>query len=111
VVCALCGCGTVNNLACHGLPYGGVQADTLVAGELLASGCLCECRRPVVDVGTATYLLAVDLPLSAVGDTLTLPLTVSWELERARKCLFAERVEDAAEPEGLVALARNLATN
>jgi uncharacterized protein YceK len=99
VVCALSGCGTVNNLACHGLPYGGVRADTNAAAELAASCCLCECRYPVVDAGAAAYLLAIDLPLSAVADTLSLPLTVSWELERARKGVFAERLEDPPQPE------------
>jgi uncharacterized protein YceK len=90
----------VNNLAWHGLPYGGVRADTQAAAELRACCCLCECRYPLADATAAAYLLAVDLPLSVVGDTLSLPLTASWQMERVRRGAFAARLDPVppAEP-------------
>ena len=35
-----------------------------------------HCVPPALDLMRVTYLFAFDLPLSAVGDTLTLPITV-----------------------------------
>jgi uncharacterized protein YceK len=98
VLCALYGCGTAHNLAHHGAPYGGARADTHQAAGLLASSCLAEGSDPMLETAAATYLLAVDLPLSAVGDTLTLPLTAGWEVERVRKQMFAERFEHQPAP-------------
>jgi uncharacterized protein YceK len=104
---ALGGCGTVNNLrpppkkdkdnpnaAALGTKavYGGVGLDARVGTELLASAFGAERRQAqeslfvaAVDgpckAGVAAWLLAVDLPLSAVADTLTLPVTVPSALK------------------------------
>jgi len=56
------GCGTVSSLADYPHPhliYGGVKGDLFMLGE------------PVW-----APLFIVDLPMSAIADTLTLPLTV-----------------------------------
>ena len=96
--CALGGCGTVTNLGpgeC-GAPsprkvYGGVGADLECLGGLLGSllpensedGCwhLMKVTWPVRadvarDLPGAIWLVAVDIPLCVVLDTLTLPVTI-----------------------------------
>jgi uncharacterized protein YceK len=67
------GCGTAANLIspCHGAPgavYGGVRADLSRIGN-----------------GSPGDAIAgvIDLPFSAVGDTLTLPLTVRAQASRS----------------------------
>jgi uncharacterized protein YceK len=81
--CAAGGCGTVENLQGTdrsiptGRPYGGVRYDAELGMAMLADtsgghgGLL---GRSVQLLVLAPYFLAVDLPLSAVGDSLTLPL-------------------------------------
>ena len=59
------GCGTVSSLADYPhrhLIYGGVGADLFMLGE------------PSMAVWAPLFI--VDLPLSAIADTVTLPLTV-----------------------------------
>jgi uncharacterized protein YceK len=97
------GCGTMNNLrpppkadkeAPAVVPrsvYGGVALDARVGANWLAAPFVGE-RLPQVSMvesavdstckmGIAAYVLAVDLPLSAVADTLTLPVTVPATLK------------------------------
>jgi uncharacterized protein YceK len=65
--------------------YGGVQTDLSLATEFLVESPLkpsCGGMGKGVEVIMAAYLLAVDVPLSAVGDTLTLPWTVANELPK-----------------------------
>ncbi len=82
----LCGCGTIANLETgarqgwkNALVYGGVRRDVQSAGNWIdhswTSG---ENLDIVQDVGTVVGvgLVGIDVPLSAVGDTLTLPITV-----------------------------------
>jgi uncharacterized protein YceK len=90
-VAALAGCGTCINLGGEPLTgggtrevYGGVAWDASVVSNTLQDGGL-----PYILVGA--YLLAVDLPLSAVADTLTLPLTIP-----ALKTHFPEHPTDPA---------------
>jgi uncharacterized protein YceK len=80
-VCLVCGCGTVVNF---GLPcacgspnapepyriYGGVRNDV----ELLAS-----IKRPNALVVAVTPIVLLDIPVSFVGDTLTLPLVLAFQ--------------------------------
>src|SRR5262245_23517470 len=81
LVCAL-GCGTVTNLDDHArVPeyYGGVRQDWQAGTELF--------RQPganpdsgfgrVARFGTAACILAVDMPLSAIADTVTLPVVAT----------------------------------
>jgi uncharacterized protein YceK len=105
LACALAGCGTMNNLVPPpgdtkkeaprpdaARVYGGVELDARVGASWLTAPFLNEPPANVgpverfVDttckVGIGTYLLWVDLPLSAVGDTLTLPITVPVTLQR-----------------------------
>ncbi len=75
----LCGCGTVANMTLE-TPYldgtgyvpapqqvfGGVEFDAYLGRESFEEG-----SYPL-----AAYWLGVDLPMSLIGDTLTLPLTI-----------------------------------
>lgn len=88
ITSALSGCGTVMNVSDRDdvslmrdgptKVYGGVSWDA-------ASGCeyLVEVVKPkeslldrLQSLACGTYLLAIDLPLSVLGDTLTLPFTI-----------------------------------
>src|SRR3954466_9883518 len=77
-VSALSGCGTVCNLQEGGTPYGGVSQTAKAGADAWdywrhPQG---ACIPPSFDLARAIYLFALDLPLSAVGDTLTLPVTI-----------------------------------
>jgi uncharacterized protein YceK len=77
-VLALSGCGTLYNLEeSEGRIYGGVRADLAMSG-ICVLGAAQENQgawERTYALALATSILAVDLPLSAAGDTLTLPLT------------------------------------
>lgn len=84
-VCA-CGCGTLLNVAPespidpghtlraahHRAVYGGVQNSMLLGGEQLDE---------LTTLPFGICFLAIDVPISAVGDTVTLPITIpaTWE--------------------------------
>ncbi|MFQ5733694.1 MAG: YceK/YidQ family lipoprotein [Planctomycetaceae bacterium] len=88
-----CGCGTILNFT--DLPtkdhrvipapqkiYGGVEVDAIGGWGLMQTGIEAGFQYgPVYTLG-AIYVWAVDLPLSAVADTLTLPITVPATIER-----------------------------
>jgi uncharacterized protein YceK len=85
VLCAIClaaGCGTVKNLEGTDayIPtrrvYGGVRYDAQVAITMLGdtSGGHGGLTGRLIQLTLSPYVLLVDLPLSAIGDTLTLPL-------------------------------------
>ncbi|HYT92246.1 MAG TPA: YceK/YidQ family lipoprotein [Gemmataceae bacterium] len=88
---ALCGCGTLMNTSSEppGMArpsngpthqiYGGVRHDATLGSTLLLEG---GKKPPVLFLGA--YLLAVDMPLSLVGDTLTLPWMVAATVKRWR---------------------------
>ena len=77
IICSIAGgCGTLVNLPeaeypgmlkpdVTRLPYGGVRMDAAIGSDCLLS--------PPYGVPVGAYILFVDLPLSAIGDTLTLP--------------------------------------
>ena len=80
-VMVLSGCGTVTNLkgndpyATTGIPYGGVQYDLDQAvGFLTYSPCSHDTCLGLMLVPCAAVFFVVDIPLSAIGDTITLPL-------------------------------------
>jgi uncharacterized protein YceK len=82
----LSGCGTVANLETgarqgwrNALIYGGVRRDVQSAGKWIDHSWTWGDNLDVVqDIGTVVGvgLVGVDIPLSAIGDTLTLPVTV-----------------------------------
>jgi uncharacterized protein YceK len=82
----LCGCGTVANLSIgarqgwkNALVYGGVRRDIQSADDWIDHNwTLGENLNIQQDVGTVVGvgLVGIDVPLSAIGDTLTLPITI-----------------------------------
>jgi uncharacterized protein YceK len=100
------GCGTVVNCVnVSGTParaiYGGVRQDAengyrhlgeAFSGPAPSFGEMPKPPNPVSDLGSKTFcaacgvgMLAVDLPVSAVADTLTLPVTVPATLMKKKK--------------------------
>lgn len=78
----LCGCGTMDNLIENPSPrvYGGVRSDVKQAVQ--SGGDALRAKSPgefAVSAGTGA-LCTLDAPLSAVADTVTLPVTVSHKL-------------------------------
>ena len=73
------GCGTAHNLDGECVPYGGVSRAAKEGSEHWALWCSPSghCIPPALDLVQAGYSFAVDLPLSAVADTVTLPWTIS----------------------------------
>ena len=92
VALSLSGCGTICNFAnapfpIEGFPerpavYGGLQFDAAVAGGFAAGAFQSQSGDREKAMLILLGILVVDLPLSFVGDTLTLPVTLL--LERAR---------------------------
>ena len=76
------GCGTVFNLQQGGPPYGGVCEAARQGQYNAGQAGQGHCIPPLFDYTAAGYWFAVDLPLSAVGDTVTLPLTVPSSLSK-----------------------------
>jgi uncharacterized protein YceK len=81
---SLSGCGTLRNLSGVEQPsrtvYGGVQQDLHVTDQVFRGEALPpdqnQLQQVIANAFAAAYL-AVDLPLSAVADTLSLPITMS----------------------------------
>ena len=95
------GCGTVHNLSeGEGTPYGGVREDAEQGAKRWHDWChpSGHCVPPAVDLMFATYHLAVDLPLSTIGDTLTLPWTINAQLKRDFAASDAAPVERNSQP-------------
>jgi uncharacterized protein YceK len=105
-----CGCGTIANLAGvkQGIlspredpkyeVYGGIQNDLESARSLFTKDSSKENEKPetvLEQIGhsindaecflISSGFLAVELPLSFVGDTLTLPITIQKTLDKQRK--------------------------
>ncbi len=88
VLCALGGCGTSLNLDGDSRVYGGVAQDLQEARERMAAA-----TSPTWPGTPGAYpgwnaavgaLALADLPLSLIGDTLTLPFTIPTALEEKR---------------------------
>lgn len=85
-VLLLCGCGTIANLSTGARQgwknagiYGGVRRDVDSAGKWIDHSWTWGKNLDVIsDIGTVVGvgLVGIDVPLSAVGDTITLPVTV-----------------------------------
>ncbi len=96
LACALCGCGTFVNCTASKEIYGGVKQDAQNGRDHLAEAFSGPCpsfsQFPQMPspgkqfltrsfcAGCGVGMLAIDLPVSAVADTLTLPLTVPASL-------------------------------
>ena len=82
LVSALCGCGTVLNLQGESQVYGGARNDARAGAGCLAQGLgLTRAEEhdkfsPQVNLAIGACAL-VDLPFSALADTLTLPVTIA----------------------------------
>ena len=85
------GCGTeanfvdVDHVWVSRQVYGGVKWDLKSAQDLIHDGCSFKGGTGSGDLGVMALgvsLLALDLPLSALADTLTLPWTIPAALEK-----------------------------
>jgi uncharacterized protein YceK len=76
----LCGCGTLYNVAPHGAAetrvYGGVREDLQTTKESFQGAARATNLGEFAGNAGMGVLSVVDLPLSAIGDTVTLPITV-----------------------------------
>jgi uncharacterized protein YceK len=86
LVCALGGCGTIGNLSDpnHTKPFGGVIRDANASGWLLSEASEASKKPAAEKAGLvlAAPIVTVDLPLSLVADTVTLPITIPVALMR-----------------------------
>jgi uncharacterized protein YceK len=88
-VCALTGCGTIVNCCPDNpegclRPYGGVAMDMhAIAWNSSGRAPSCSCVQSAVCL--------VDLPLSAVGDTILLPITIGVTLSHDPEYLQKKR--------------------
>jgi uncharacterized protein YceK len=87
VVPAFNGCGTAGNLSscCSSgdwAVYGGVALDAKAAVKAVQDVVRPGDQSPFVAALAIVYYSAVDMPLSFVGDTLTLPITLQAALQR-----------------------------
>jgi uncharacterized protein YceK len=98
---ALAGCGTMENLTTHDghsqEVYGGVQRDWDNAKKVFKGDCLPQ-NQVSYYVGSifAGLYLAIDLPLSAVADTVTLPATAG---DSSKKQEMAAKTAIVAAPD------------
>ncbi len=78
----LSGCGTIANFSGKGWDnthiYGGVVRDVKSAEEWIEAKPITKDTELQQGIGTVvgTGLIVLDVPLSAIGDTLTLPITI-----------------------------------
>jgi uncharacterized protein YceK len=86
LVGAVAGCGTIGNLAdpSRTTPFGGVIRDCEASGWLMNEVSEAP-KKPAAETAglvLAAPIITVDLPLSLVADTVTLPITLSIVLMR-----------------------------
>ena len=86
---ALNGCGTMSWIACGPVPpsyYAGVQCDAEIVGQCLKSlreppfSKAGEGQRTAPDGASYALLFLADMPLSAIADTIALPLVFAGRL-------------------------------
>jgi uncharacterized protein YceK len=108
-LCMLSGCGTCFNYLGadkagprpeqqFGRPYGGLQFELQAARSLFVGDCSSRTQSIVpfnIETISAASLLAVDMPLTLVGDTLTLPFTLYYTL----KCHRLAQAQSQSNPE------------
>jgi uncharacterized protein YceK len=96
------GCGTLYNHEIGPCPksrpdtfrvYGGVRKDFEEAASALHPGSDAV-EQPAARVAVlplAALLLAVDLPLSTIGDTIGLPITIGAAVRKTREDMLTEK--------------------
>jgi uncharacterized protein YceK len=89
VCLGLCGCGTLDNVLPHGQQnmqvYGGVRQDLKTAAESSKTAVRAKSLPEFADAAGTGTLSILDTPLSAVGDTVTLPWTASKAIKSSSK--------------------------
>jgi uncharacterized protein YceK len=107
VILILGGCGTIANFGGKGWEntriYGGVLTDVKSAENWIAYRPISKESEIQRDVGTVvgTGLIALDVPLSAIGDTLTLPITIPaaiWGTPAADTNVSRKETATASKP-------------
>jgi hypothetical protein len=76
---ALCGCGTICNFATAPFPMANIPNRPAVYGGVELDAAMMLAAHPGTTSKTTVFIAAIliaDTPLSFVGDTLTLPLTL-----------------------------------
>ena len=88
MVCSVWGCATAWNIQNERRIYGGVRRESSAVPYLLKDS---EPAKPEDGFSTVLSMWALaDLPFSAVGDTLTLPLTVAATLMKLKEANAAK---------------------
>ena len=103
------GCGTMANITLNGPPsaggsmkmYGGVQRDLDIVHDCTTNPDHPKDNAEAVCFATAVTVAALDLPFSAVADTLTLPITIPVAL------VAQGRADQQPQPAGGPAPERN----
>ncbi|HEY7312286.1 MAG TPA: YceK/YidQ family lipoprotein [Gemmataceae bacterium] len=89
LACALGGCGTIGNLTdpSRTKPFGGVMRDGEASSWLMNEFSEASKKPTVEKAGLvlAAPIVTVDLPLSLVADTVTLPITIPIALMRQQQ--------------------------
>jgi uncharacterized protein YceK len=73
---ALTACGTISNVQDGGHIYGGVRSDVETGSEGLTELQSNTRSLPKGLLVLGVSVAAIDLPLTVIGDTLTLPITI-----------------------------------
>ena len=78
----LCGCGTLDNVVGNPSPmiYGGVRNDVKQAVQSTGDALRADSGWEFVSSAGTGTLCTLDAPLSAVADTVTLPVTIGHKL-------------------------------
>jgi uncharacterized protein YceK len=110
LTCAASGCGTLHNVGLGGCccgggraerlkVYGGVRHDLTAAGESAAEvvAGVDPLPRRVGMMALQGVVTVVDLPLSAVADTLLLPVTVRAAVARQQPASVSSSAEEKGE--------------
>ncbi len=107
------GCGTIRNVSTSPMSttqqqfpagkivYGGVKNDLVRIGRAVEDlKRLPESNKGViVNLGSATFH-AIDVPISLIGDTVTLPVTIPAAIDRAvADCYFPDHNDGSQETE------------
>ncbi|MCI0640368.1 MAG: hypothetical protein L0Y72_02740 [Gemmataceae bacterium] len=88
LVCGLVfciGCGTMNSMGRDSQVFGGVRSDADVIVESVGNVVRPASAKEFADNAVIGLVASADVPLSAIADTVTLPVTVPAALERSKQ--------------------------